>query len=125
MTLKKAAECCGGKLVGCKDDTLGIRRAVIDSRAVEPGDLFVAYRGEKTDGHRFIQSALDKGAVCALVEYIPDGVEAAGYSTATKARLDGSKLAKLGWKPKYSIQSGVERTLRILKDGFLLNEPGQ
>ena len=56
---------------------------------------------------------------------IPDGVEAAGYSTATKARLDGSKLAKLGWKPKYSIQSGVERTLRILKDGLLLNEPGQ
>ena len=75
MTLKKAAECCGGKLVGCKDDTLGIRRAVIDSRAVEPGDLFVAYRGEKTDGHCFIQSALDKGAVCALAEYIPDGVE--------------------------------------------------
>lgn len=75
MTLKKAAECCGGKLVGCIDDTLGIRRAMIDSRAVEPGDLFVAYRGEKTDGHRFIQSALQKGAVCALAEYIPDGVE--------------------------------------------------
>ena len=74
MTLKKAAECCGGKLFGCKDDALGICRAVIDSRAVEPGDLFVAYRGEKTDGHRFIQSALDKGAVCALAEYIPEDV---------------------------------------------------
>lgn len=74
MTLKKAAECCGGKLVGCKDDTRGIRRAVIDSRAVQPGDLFVAYRGEKTDGHRFIQSALDKDAVCALAENLPEGV---------------------------------------------------
>lgn len=76
MTLKKAAECCGGRLVNCADAGLGIARAVIDSRAVEPGDLFVAYRGEKTDGHRFIQSALEKGAVCALAEYIPD--EAAG-----------------------------------------------
>ena len=61
-------------MFGCKDDALGICRAVIDSRAVEPGDLFVAYRGEKTDGHRFIQSALDKGAVCALAEYIPEDV---------------------------------------------------
>ena len=75
MTLKKAAECCGGKLIGCKDDTVGICRAVIDSRAVESGDLFVAFRGEKTDGHRFIQSALDKGALCALAETLPEGVQ--------------------------------------------------
>ena len=75
MTLKKAAECCGGTLKNCKDASLGISRAVIDSRAVEAGDLFVAYRGEKTDGHRYIQSALDKGAVCALAEYLPAGVE--------------------------------------------------
>lgn len=74
MTLKKAAESCGGKLIGCTNDELGISRAMIDSRAIEPGDLFVAYRGEKTDGHRYIQSALEKGAVCALAEYVPDGV---------------------------------------------------
>ena len=75
MTLKKAAESCGGRLVNCADDSLGIARTVIDSRAVEPGDLFVAFRGEKTDGHRFINSALEKGAVCALAETIPDGTE--------------------------------------------------
>ena len=74
MTLKKAAECCGGKLVNCADDSVTIARAVIDSRAIEPGDLFVAYHGEKTDGHRFIHSALKKGAVCALAEYLPEGV---------------------------------------------------
>ena len=75
MTLKTAAEACGGKLLGCPNPALGIGRAVIDSRAVESGDLFVAFRGEKTDGHRYIQMALDKGAVCALAEYVPDGVE--------------------------------------------------
>ena len=52
-----------------------IGRAVIDSRAVEPGDLFVAYRGEKTDGHRYIPTAWEKGAVCALAEYLPEGAE--------------------------------------------------
>lgn len=51
-----------------------------------------------------------------VVFEIPDAVEAAGYSTATKARLDGHKLQKLGWKPRYDIKSGMERTIRILKE---------
>ena len=51
-----------------------------------------------------------------VVFEIPDAVEAAGYSTATKARLDGQKLQSLGWKPKYDIKSGIERTVRILKE---------
>lgn len=51
-----------------------------------------------------------------VVFEIPDAVEAAGYSTATKARLDGSKLKGLGWNAKYDIRSGMERTIAILKD---------
>ena len=45
---------------------------------------------------------------------IPDAVESAGYSKATKALLDGSKLRMLGWKPLYTIEGGVARTLDIL-----------
>lgn len=51
-----------------------------------------------------------------LIYEIPDSIEAAGYSTATKARLNGNKLSKLGWKPKYNIESGIMRTISILKD---------
>ncbi len=40
----------------------------IDSRAVKRGDLFVAITGEKTDGHLYIQKAVDKGARAVLVE---------------------------------------------------------
>jgi UDP-N-acetylmuramoyl-tripeptide--D-alanyl-D-alanine ligase len=40
----------------------------IDSRAVQPGDLFVALPGEQTDGHAFAQSAVAAGAVAVLVE---------------------------------------------------------
>lgn len=49
-----------------------------------------------------------------VVFELPDVVEAAGYSKATKARLDGSKLQSLGWKAKYDIKSGISRTMRIL-----------
>lgn len=45
---------------------------------------------------------------------LPDAVEAAGYSKATKARLDGKKLAELGWKPRYDIHQGIARTIKIL-----------
>lgn len=51
-----------------------------------------------------------------VVFEIPDIIEAAGYSTATKARLDGHKLKRLGWTPIYDIKSGMERTISILKD---------
>lgn len=50
-----------------------------------------------------------------VVFEIPDAIEAAGYSKATKARLDGSKLRKLGWEARYDIQSGIYRTMDILK----------
>lgn len=45
---------------------------------------------------------------------IPDAVECAGYSKATKARLDSAKLQKLGWRAMYDIQSGIQRTIKIL-----------
>lgn len=50
-----------------------------------------------------------------VVFEIPDEMEAAGYSKATKARLNGSKLQSLGWNPRYDIKSGMERTINILK----------
>jgi len=45
----------------------------IDSRVLQPGDLFVAFRGERTDGHRFVADALAQGAAGALVEELIDG----------------------------------------------------
>ncbi len=39
----------------------------IDSRTVEPNDLFVALAGEKFDGHKFVGEALNKGARAAMV----------------------------------------------------------
>lgn len=38
-----------------------------DSRTLKPGDLFVALTGEQFDGHRFIATAIEKGAVGAMI----------------------------------------------------------
>lgn len=39
----------------------------IDTRTLAPGDLFIALRGETSNGHAHVRQALDKGAACALV----------------------------------------------------------
>lgn len=44
----------------------------IDSRKVEAGDLFIAIVGENNDGHQYVKSALENGAVAAVVNYIPE-----------------------------------------------------
>jgi UDP-N-acetylmuramoyl-tripeptide--D-alanyl-D-alanine ligase len=40
----------------------------IDSRTLNPGDLFIAIAGERFDGHEYVQAALEKGAVGAIVQ---------------------------------------------------------
>ncbi|HEX7120671.1 MAG TPA: Mur ligase family protein [Longimicrobiales bacterium] len=48
--------------------SLRVRRIVADARQVEPGDLFVALRGHRTDGHRYVGDAVRRGAVAVVVE---------------------------------------------------------
>uniref|UniRef100_A0A7C4W201 UDP-N-acetylmuramoyl-tripeptide--D-alanyl-D-alanine ligase n=1 Tax=Fervidobacterium thailandense TaxID=1008305 RepID=A0A7C4W201_9BACT len=43
-------------------------RFVVDSRQVQPGDVFVAIKGQRVDGHDFVGDALAKGAFAVLVE---------------------------------------------------------
>lgn len=49
-------------------DDVAIQGIAIDSRAVEPGDLFVAIPGERVDGHDYVPAAVERGAVAVLVQ---------------------------------------------------------
>ncbi len=40
-----------------------------DSRSIKPGEVFVALRGEQFDGHRFVTTACEKGAIAAIVDH--------------------------------------------------------
>jgi UDP-N-acetylmuramoyl-tripeptide--D-alanyl-D-alanine ligase len=41
----------------------------IDSRTLQPGELFFAVRGERLDGHDYVEAALAKGAIAAVIEH--------------------------------------------------------
>ena len=72
MSLWSAAEAAtatGGEVNGSWDVT-GVS---IDTRTLQPGDLFVALSAAR-DGHDFVAQALEKGAAAALVSRVPDGV---------------------------------------------------
>ena len=56
----------GGKHFGAPRSLTG--KFQIDSRKIEKGDVFVALKGSKNDGHNFVSEALSKGAVGAIVE---------------------------------------------------------
>ena len=77
----------------------------IDSRTMNPGDLFIALAGERFDGHDYVAAALEKGAVAAVVEqgkalnadskrllYVEDTLKALQSLGAAARRLWGKPL---------------------------------
>src|SRR4051794_19060028 len=66
MTVREAAAAVGGVFPPGLA-TRKIVRVTTDSRTVQPGDLFVALKGENFDGHNFVVQALAAGAAAALV----------------------------------------------------------
>ncbi len=68
---------CQGKLLQ-GDSEQRIAGFTIDSRQVAPGELFIPFRGEKTDGHLFIADALSRGAAGSLVERGADNLPPVG-----------------------------------------------
>jgi len=59
------AESSGARLVGADCEFAAVS---IDSRTLAPGDLFVALRGERFDGHDYAAAAVERGAVAVVVE---------------------------------------------------------
>jgi UDP-N-acetylmuramoyl-tripeptide--D-alanyl-D-alanine ligase len=80
LTAAEIAAATGGRLV--RSSGRSVRGAAVDSRAVAPGNLFVALPGEKTDGHRFLGEAIAAGAAALLVR---DDAWSAGSAVAVAA----------------------------------------
>jgi UDP-N-acetylmuramyl-tripeptide synthetase len=67
MTLRQLIDgLAGARVIG--DASVEVRAIRDDSRAVEPGDVFVAVRGIRADGHAFIDKAVERGASAVVVE---------------------------------------------------------
>jgi UDP-N-acetylmuramoyl-tripeptide--D-alanyl-D-alanine ligase len=78
FSLDQIAQFCGGSVVAGKAET-GVSRISTDSRTLQAGDLFVPLRGENFDGHKFIQQAVERGAVGAMVEEAWKGTTPPGF----------------------------------------------
>lgn len=67
LNLEKAASAVSGSLINADKDEL-VKSVITDSRKAEEGAVFVALRGEHSDGHEYVEKAISNGAVCAIVE---------------------------------------------------------
>ena len=93
------------------DMELDISSVCYDSRSAGPGSLFVAIRGFKTDGHKYISSARGLGAAAAVVEEAPQGVDIP-YIVVKDSRKALARIAAVyfGHPEKKAVIVGVTGT---------------
>lgn len=65
-------DCQPAQIVG--EEGREVKSVQIDSRKVQPGDLFVALRGTQVDGHEYIEKAIGQGATAVACESLPQHV---------------------------------------------------
>lgn len=67
LSLRQAAQWCGAEMLDPAQETVHVTGYSIDSRTIQPGDLFFAIQGERFDGHDFVATVLNSGATGAVV----------------------------------------------------------
>ena len=81
-------------------DDVRFERVTTDSRALAPGDLFVALKGERFDGHQFVEHARAAGAVGALVS----GVQATHFpQVIVQDTLAGLQEYAISWRGDFHL----------------------
>jgi UDP-N-acetylmuramoyl-tripeptide--D-alanyl-D-alanine ligase len=114
LTLGWVAQAAGGDLrAGDADGEVG--NVVIDSRVVQPGDLFVALRGPRFDGHDFVGEVLNNGAVAAIVERKAD-LKVRLYETGAVTRDGTNGTTRRGGPVGPPALIEVDDTLQALQD---------
>jgi len=94
------------------------------------GFLYVLLDGESGTAYNIADESCDttlrdlagmiaSAAGRSVIFDLPSETEKAGFSRATKARLDGTRLRALGWKPAYTLEQAIERTMKVLKEKTL------
>jgi UDP-N-acetylmuramoyl-tripeptide--D-alanyl-D-alanine ligase len=99
MDLDEAARAADGIASG---ERVAFSGVCSDSRAISPGDLFVALTGERFDGHEYVAEALRRGAVAALVSRRVGAGQALPQVVVKDTR---AALGRLGaaWRARFSL----------------------
>ena len=75
-------------------EAVDVKGLSVDSRAVKPGDLFFAIAGSKTDGSRFVDSAIQAGAVAVAGDHAPPGLRVPFVVTSNPRRALAQAAAR-------------------------------
>jgi UDP-N-acetylmuramoyl-tripeptide--D-alanyl-D-alanine ligase len=123
-TSREIAAACGGQASA----DFAVNGVEFDSRAVQPGALFVALSGESTDGHRYVAQALANGAAGALISQPVEGPHvlvgdtfAALQALGLAARLRASsatRIAVTGSVGKTSVKEAIRLALDRYRYGL-------
>ena len=97
MRLSEAAGVLHGKVIG---EDVAFHAVSTDSRTVQAGDLFVALRGERFDGHAYVAECLQRGAAAALVSQQVAGAGSQLVVADTRVALG---LLAAYWRSQFSI----------------------
>ena len=139
LSLAEIAAVVGGQTHDIPDPSVQVTGQVVsDSREVEPGSLFVAFAGERVDGHDFAAAAVEAGAVAVLASR-PVGVPAVVVDDVQRAlgalarhvvqKLGATLVALTGSAGKTSTKDLIAQVLRhkaptVFTPGSLNNEIG-
>jgi UDP-N-acetylmuramoyl-tripeptide--D-alanyl-D-alanine ligase len=104
LTLEEISGAVGGTLEG--PGNVKVRGYSIDSRTLNPGEVFFAIKGPRFDGHQFVNQALEKKAAAVVVETAGKGTLPAG----------GDSLAKPQERPREGSVIQVSSTLEALQN---------
>ncbi|KPI21196.1 UDP-N-acetylmuramoylalanyl-D-glutamyl-2,6-diaminopimelate/D-alanyl-D-alanyl ligase [Actinobacteria bacterium OK074] len=139
LSLAEIATVVGGQTYDIPDPSVRVTGPVVrDSREVAPGSLFVAFAGERVDGHDFASAVVEAGAVAVLASR-PVGVPAIVVDDVTKAlgalarhvveRAGATLVALTGSAGKTSTKDLIAQVLNskaptVWPEGNLNNEIG-
>ena len=120
FTIAEIAGIAGGKLYFKEEREIGSFQ--IDSRKVGPDDVFVAFKGERSDGHRYIGQAFEKGASVVIATALPEKIEGnlilVDDATAALGRLAAAYRKTLGMKTVGVTGSVGKTTTKQLVNGI-------
>ena len=88
-----------GRLIG--DGAVRLSAVCTDTRALTPGCLFVALRGERFDAHEFLIQAAQRGAAAVVCERWPPGLDVPGLLVAD-SRVALGEIAR-GWRQRFRL----------------------
>ena len=131
LTLEEAVGAMRGK-AGTPLPRLSITGVTTDSRAAQPGQLFIALAGQRFDGHDFVKEAFERGATAAVVSrremftaefprpvvWVPDTMAALGELAAYyRNQIAATVIAVTGSNGKTTVREMIHQVLSGKRQG--------